>query len=242
MTNRYLKFLAAGSLCAVSLFSQPAGTITGLVVDEHGSPVSNSAVHVQLAGTSKSMLRGPVDLVYTDAQGRFTRQDLKFGTYEVDAMKDSDGYPDHGWLVYKDEGQPETVQLSPQNSSANITIHMSPKAGVIASVHVIDATTGRPITVTDPTSGKVLQTPGVTILREDSKDALGLPASFSRGSGVLKDILVPADVPVKIKVWADGYADWFYPGTNDPAQAQSIRVKSGQAITLDIQLHTVKAQ
>ena len=236
---RNARILLLPVLFASYASAQNNGTITGTVLDEAGRPLPDAHVHVELAGKPRQLF-GLYREVYTDSHGRFEDQQLEPGTYNVYAYKETDGYPDRSsWMMYKDGSKPETVTLSSNKTTADVTVHMGPKLGRVASVHVTDATTGRPVTVTDPTSGKALQAASVMLIRYDLKNSQGEPASLG---GSLANILLPIDIPVTFIVSAPGYADWYYPGTPDPAKAQPIRLKSGEEISIDVALQPLPAK
>jgi hypothetical protein len=222
------------------MLGQGDGTITGLVLDEHGDPLAGASVHIEPTGTGAPS--GYFDSAPTDAQGRFVERNLKWGSYDIFAAKEADGYPSHTWFIFKDDGQPVNAVLSEANRSAEVTIRLAPPAARLSSVHVSDAATGRPIMVTEPTTGKSLQIAGVNLIRNDIKTPTGLPAALSRGPGVLKNILVPADVPVIVQVYAEGYADWYYPGVPDESKAQPVRLKSGESLSFDVLLQALPGQ
>jgi len=243
MLKKDVRFLLLLALCS-TLSSSQYGTVTGVVLDDHGDPLAGAEVHAERNDEpGRRPVKSQFATVLTDSRGRFEYGRLQQGSYDVFAMKEKDGYPNVArFLFYRDGVQPVKATLTASRTLIDVVVTMGRKAGRIASVHVADASTGRPITVTEPTSGKLLQTPYVRFTRSDVNTPSGGPATFSAGSGVLSNLLVPADTPVTITVGATGYANWYYPGTQDPARAQPVRLKSGEDLSFNVLLQPLPEQ
>ena len=110
----------------------PIGSVTGVVVDENGRPMSDAIAYLERLG-AKSETRP----LHTGSDGRFFGSNLEWGTYFVFAEKRSSGYTtDH----YKSS----VLELSSKNPHAAVTVGLGARAGIIL-LSAIDAVSGQPV-------------------------------------------------------------------------------------------------
>ena len=113
------------------------------------------------------------------------------------------------------------VKVTTQSPMVEIGLQLRPPAGAL-NISVTDANSTCPIN------------PSFDIRRTDE------PKRSIGGSMPSKWVLVvPPDIKVSLRVGAAGYIDWYYPGGNNPKHATSIRLKSGEEITLNIKLESI---
>jgi hypothetical protein len=127
------------------------------------------------------------------------------------------------------------VTLSPDSPGADVNVVRKDKEGRIVKINVIDGTTGKRITRTDPGSGNSIDAYSVGIYRVDNP-------KFGLEGGLGSTIYVPADIPVIVKVWSQGYSTWYYGGAPDLEHAKPLLVQAGQDISLDVTLQPVPEQ
>jgi hypothetical protein len=200
----------AALICALA---QTDGTITGRVVDETGKPLAGAKVHV----AEKKPLYGSRVLQFheTDTDGKFVISHVAWGTYVVMAGKENAGYADTTGAFYSNLDVP-TVDVYPLSPTANVTVRLGPKAGVL---HVA---------VTDALTGKVVRNADITLRRADN------PRFFIKESADLKDILIPSITAVTIRIEAQGYEPW--PPSDGSKELGEIRLKSQEILNLEVKL------
>jgi hypothetical protein len=219
----------------VLAFSQGAvgGAISGVVTDGNGQPLVHCIVELR-AVVPAAHWHSPE--ARTDDAGYFAITNLAFGTYLVGTTSQvKDGYPNSLYALYSGSSRPR-VTLSPDASTANINIVRKDRAARITKVHVIDGASGKAITVTDPNSGNVLESASIEMTRAEN-------AKFGLQTGVGAPVLfVPAQIPVIIKVWAQGYSTWYYGGAADREHAKPLLAQAGDEITLDVVLYRLQQE
>src|SRR5579862_8750675 len=112
-------------------------------------------------------------------------------------IKQEDGYS----IENQQSGQ--LVNITANQPYANITIHMTPKGGVLLGA-VKDAVTGKPI-----------EHPNVQYIALDGEAAGG--GLGDRGNGQFR-VVVPAATDVVLIVQARGYKGWIYIDPNNPSR------------------------
>lgn len=202
--------MAAG----VPLHGQSFGTIRGTVVDENGFPLANARVHV--ADTKPLYGSRVVDYHTTSLNGKFEIGHLAWATYAVMAGKESVGYADTG-LAFQSNLDVPFVILSPATPSADVTVHLGPKAGVLDITSVIDVVSGKDIS----------RESGVTLRRVDH------PNFFMSTSVTVHPLFVPALTEVIMEIRAEGYKPW--PALDAPDRGR-LNLKPGQVVRMDIKL------
>jgi hypothetical protein len=108
------------------------GSLTGVVVDENGHPMSGAVAYVERVGARFGM-----QPQYTGSDGRFSESNLEWGTYFVDAEKPAAGYT-------TDHYHSSVLELSPENPNATVIVGLGIKAGVLL-LSATDAVSGQPV-------------------------------------------------------------------------------------------------
>lgn len=183
------------------------GTISGVVVDMEGDPVSQADVSVR----RRNSLTGPDIPAQADKQGRFTVTRLEAETYQISASKEEDGYPEASTATFY-AGTKAIIQqitLNENEVSSGNVIRVGPKALKLFG-RVVDAVTKRPVNGVR-----------ITMRRVDNPGAFfqtGVHGSFR--------ILVP-QVPITVEVSAPGY---------EKKDLGAMTPKAGQINRLDVML------
>jgi len=190
----------------------PTGAINGRVVNESGLPVRDAKVSVDSTepGISQSLVR----YVETDGSGFFKMDRLKFGTYRVYAMKESEGYANPYFSLYGN-GLKFEASLSAERPAADILVIIGPKAATISG-SISDAKTGQPMGA------------NIRIWRLDHESdfiAVSVPANY--------ELLVPPGADIGVEVSAPGYETWRYPA-DAQFSAKSLRIESGGKRHIDV--------
>jgi len=183
------------------------GTISGIVVDTEGNPVSQASVSAR----KRTSFTGPLIPAQADKQGRFTMTRLEADTYQIYASKEEDGYPRLNSTFYA--GTKSIIQqitLNENEVSSGNVIRVGPKA-LNLFCRVVDAVTKKPVNGVR-----------ITMRRVDNPAAFfqtGVHGSFR--------ILVP-QVPITVEVSAPGY---------EKEDLGAMTPKAGQINRLDVMLH-----
>lgn len=226
MNNRMgaiLLFLAA-ALCScarqatlrVVASDAGQGRVEGIVIYEDGRPTKGATVS---AFPLDGGFSGHVPSADTDDLGHFQINRLWLGHYSVHARKENEGYPDMDRGYYNDH-KVAPITLSFSHLSANLTIVLGPKAGILRGT-VADAVTGAPL---DP-----------CVDFHMASD----PNNFLSGTDLVNAqyrVLVPHDRDVIMKIWHEGYLPWYYPGVKNKSEALPLHLKSGEERTLHIRM------
>lgn len=123
-------------------------------------------------------------------------------------------------VISYSNGRFETITLTSAHSSAKVSIHLGPKAGVLEG-KVTDAVTGDPLR------------PCVEFRRAAN------PNNFMSGSGLVDQScrrFEPADTDVLMEFWPDGYEPWYFPCTHRKSERKGVRLKPGEHMSPDISL------
>src|ERR1051326_81303 len=211
---RLASILLLGISLAPSVSGQTTGTIKGNVVDENGKPLVGAKVHV--APTGPFYGSRIVDFHETDASGRFEVNRLPWATYAVMAGKEEAGYADTGGAFISNLDVPFII-LSPATPSAEVTVHLGPKARVLDIGSVVNAVTGEKLNLKS----------GVTLRRADH------PNFFMSTSVTVHPLFVPALTDVTMEIKAEGYKPWPAPDAPDRGR---LNLKPGQVLKMDVKL------
>jgi hypothetical protein len=196
------------------LVSAVTGRISGTVVDEYG----NRVPHVIVEAVPTNMELVPtMSKAITDANGWFVLR--------VDAGREPGGMR---WDVYPSQptsyvrwsldnartsdSYGQEVRLTPQVPDATVQLRLDRKVGLLKG-QVTDAVTGAPLR---PKFELSWASHPIAAMRESTLS--------------LYRISLPADIEITVQVTSPGYKPRSYPGT--------ISVRSGQEITLDIQMES----
>jgi len=214
-----MKVLLVSALIATSLFAYPQtqdspnGNIKGTVSDDTGTPVFDATVYavpqdLTLEGIAPRSVR-------TDRSGTFDfTGGLPWGNYKVYTEKDKDGYPNPLDSFYRDlETKPVEVQLSEGSSSAEVSLQMGERAGIITG-RVLDADTGAPLKVR------------LGVLYRDDKGG-GDHGVNSRAKDGEYRVLVPPGKDIIVMVHIE-------PGDRSLVPTPALRLESGQEVVMDI--------
>lgn len=206
--------LVAASLSAYSQTSDSTtGNITGRVTEQNGNPESGATVYAVPQDLTMDGMAPPSVRTATDGTFDFGAG-LAWGTYKLFARKDSDAYPNplDGFYADPQTDAPE-INLTERSSSANVTVTLGERAGVITG-RVLDSATGAPLKAR------------VAFEREDGA---GGHAVTSRARDGEYRMWVPPgkDVIVMVEVSA-GHS------TGASCPLPHLRVEPGQEIVMDI--------
>lgn len=188
------------------------GSVTGIVLDNQGSPVPGAKV---LALELRSSPHRLLKFHLADAGGRFSIQDLPWGTYSMWAGREEKGYPELPSPFYL-HGSLPTVTLRPTSPSTSVTIRLGPKAGAIEAVGLVDSKTGRQVT-------------GVITLQRGADRE-----SIMQASTTQKPILIPSETEVRVAVAASGYKGW--PASGGPNVAGTLQLRPEEGVELAVKL------
>jgi hypothetical protein len=116
------------------------GTISGIVVDTEGKPVSQATVEARILRS----FTGPSIPAQADKQGRFTMTRLEAETYQISASKEEDGYPESLSTFNVGTKRIQQITLKANEVSSGNVIRVGPKALKLFG-HVVDAVTKKPV-------------------------------------------------------------------------------------------------
>lgn len=197
--------------------SQPEGTISGTVLDEHGDPFKGVTVCTYMIGAPSGSKEARGDCpVITDQAGQFHIDHMAMGTFGVEAIKPEDGY-----IAFAGTSVKKMVTLTPSQLSATVALKLGPKPGVLLP-SVKDKLTGEPI-MSFQVSWEI-STPN---------------GSLSGGETIgqwIKRTIVPPEKLLRLTISAPGYKDWIYHDPSDPSRPALIRFQPGEAKELLVEL------
>jgi len=215
MQTMLLTLLLVASLPAYAQtadHSQPEGTISGTVLDEHGEPFKGVQVCNYMRVAPSPREASGDCAATTDAAGQFSIHHLAMGAISVEAIKLDDGYVAFAGTSVKDE-----VTLTPDQPSATVVLKLGPKpAMILASVK--DSSTGKPVPVFQVGWAISNVSGGQTI------------------SQVNERALVAPDKSLVITISANGYKTWTYHDPSDPSRPATIRFEPGEERKLLVEL------
>ena len=201
--------------------SQPEGTISGTVLDEHGQPFKGVQVCTYMpyapAGSRES--RGDCPAATTDEEGQFRIDHVAMGATGVEEIKPEDGY-----VAFGGTSVSEVVTLTPNQKSATVVLKLGPKAGMLLP-SVKDKFTGKPII--DFEVGWVIF------------DSDGPNSSYSGGQHIgqgIRRAIVPPEKNLVLTISARGYKKWLYHDPSDPSRHAFVRLQSGEEKELLVEL------
>ncbi len=196
------------------------GSIQGMVLDRSGHAIGRASVtwrDVSLQEKEVEVMAGAVPTVIADSTGAFTIPGLELGhRYKVYASKENENYPDMTMGLYNPKDDAVIAEAGAAGES-NVAVQLGPKAARL-KWSVTDAITGTGVS------------PVLVVQRVDSGG--GLEGRFPGVS----ELLIPADVEIRIEVSADGYDIWYYPGSTAKSAAVPLQMKAGEVRTINVQL------
>jgi hypothetical protein len=200
-------------LWAASACSQTEGTIKGVVFDENGKPLPGASVYVQK--TDEMAVHFVPRPVQTNDEGRFLIEHVSWGSYIVIAGKEEAGYPST-WARFYSNGVVPKVTVESSSATADATVLLGPKVGILRLASVTDALTGKDISVF-----------GVITLERANTANSFLTTSTSKAR-----LFVPARTDVTIHVTAPGYRPW--PDQTD--KEQIVHLQPGEVFDLHVKV------
>ncbi len=206
--------LSATSLCS----AQSAASIHVTVLDADEKPVTSAVVQADVDADEDGKLWDMAPMCSTGEDGSCALDVWRPGQWVVSVSKYQDGYPGPDQFYLGRNFKQTIIKTTEKSASENVVVHIGPKQGFLTLI-VTDAVTGKEITsarfkfhwVSDPTN--------------------------STESGNDPDIatLAPANVPVTMVATSQGYEDWTYTSSTDPAD-HVLLLQSGERRTLYIRL------
>jgi hypothetical protein len=167
---------------------EPGGVLNVKVIDKEGNPVQAAMVKLDPAHRGVSYVSPTCK---TDATGTCTRYKLPFGSYLVEAMKPSDGYPDLSFEFYSHETKRIQVALSRVKPQASVVFRLGAPMAKLK------------LSIIDDGTGALVDNPTITLRAGNN------PHDWvSIGKTPDSIVLVPPDKDVKLEITADGYQPW----------------------------------
>lgn len=200
-----------------TVYSPPAGSVNGTVTNEEGKIVVGATV---VAEPADRPIQGVAPTGMTQATGHFAIHNLRWGVYAMSASKVDEGYPEMIGAFFAGNRVIQKVNLEPENPTATVTIRLGPKAGKLIG------------TVKDDRTSAPLNTCA------DFRWAAN-PGNYIYGTGLINahySMLIPSNMGILWKVWADGHKPWYYPGTTDQSKAAVVRLRPGEVRSIAIRL------
>lgn len=218
VSNRSYKLLPFVLAClAVPLFAQRnTGAITGIVIDENGKPISGAEIDADeiVQGPGSKLIR----LALSDSSGLFRFEPVKFGSYKLFGLKPESWYPDTKFELYVGQYHPVVVTLSTTQPSANTTLQLGPKSGIVR-LTILDQRELRPVTNS------------VVEIRRVGSDVWISTSLSEEGT-----ILVPPDTPVQLTVRAAGFTPQKRGDPNEPQSGPPVSLHSGEELKINMYL------
>jgi len=198
--------------------SQPEGTISGTVLDEHGDPFKGVTVCTYMIGAPSGSKEGRGDCpVTTDQAGQFRIDHVAMGTFGVEAIKPEDGY-----IAFAGTSAKKMVTLKPSQLSATAALKLGPKPGVLLFSSVKDKLTGEPIM-------------SFQVSWEISEPNGSISGGETIGQGI-KRTIVPPEKYFRLTISAPAYKKWIYHDPSDPSRPALIRFQPGEEKELFVEL------
>jgi hypothetical protein len=200
--------------------SQPEGTISGSVLDEHGQPFKGVTVCTYMIGARSGSKEARGDCpVTTDEAGQFRLDHMAMGTFGVEAIKPEDGY-----IAFAGTSVKKMVTLTPSQSAATVALKPGPKPGVVLP-SVKDKLTGQSI-ISFQLSWELV-------------DANNPNRHSSGGQDItqgIKRAIVPPEKYLLLTISVPGYKKWIYHDPSDPSRPALIRFRPDEEKELLVEL------
>lgn len=207
----WLRILLAFVVSAATATSaQRMGRITGTVLDEQGRVVEDSTVCLTFTTGNGS---ATINCKFSISHGRFEIPQVGFGTYEVFAINEAEGYS------IQNQSPGQSVTVSSANTSPDVTVRLHSGGPVLSG------------TVRDKATGKPVKGIWVRYIDVDGKASGGSPSPTDGEFHVA----LPTNDDLVIIVSAKGYRGWVYTSALD-ADRPILRLAAGERKHLDIQL------
>jgi Carboxypeptidase regulatory-like domain len=185
---------------------QLTGSLQGVVVDSSGKAVSNAIVH---ALPEQNMLRQI--RTTADEQGRFVFKALPPGMVDVDAFKETDGFPYNFFAFFNQNGRAVTkVEVKASGTTPDVVINLGSKAAHL-SINLIDE------------AGIPIKKPmALSFTRDD------MPGDYKSSVAAPYSMLVPC-VPFSFSVDVEGYRLWH---------SEVIALRPDETLDVEVKLQT----
>ena len=206
-------FFSVFMLCVGAVGSpaqQNTGVILGSVIDEHGTPVAGAEVDADTVGpdSRSKALR----LALTDSRGAFRFDPVRFGTYNLYALKPDAGYPDTKFELYASQHHDVRVTVFAAAPQAEVRILVGPKSGILK------------LAVLDKATRQQILNPTIILRQVDT--GVWISTTYAGDS----NILLPPLIPIQVTVQASGYRDWSRGDPKRPDSGSPFRIGSGEEL------------
>jgi hypothetical protein len=198
------------------------GKIEGIVLEENGAPLKDAWVFI-------CTIANP-PYAQTGEDGRFVLDHVPASDdHAVCAYKESEGYPYNLFSFY--------------NMPRERMPHVAVRAGQVATGVVVQLgakAAKLKFNISDENGAAVAASltfsrPDLDLARPEIKDYGAFNSSVPLGG----EIMVPP-VPFRLTVHADGFAPWHYGGADWLLDSGLIKLRSGETMTLNVQLRHLK--
>jgi hypothetical protein len=210
MTIRVLFLTLFYALLVPLSIAQTTGRITGTVIGGGGETLDQMRICTSVTSGNSTGIS-----CYTpvDAEGHFEIAGLKFGTYEIFAINEDEGYS------IENQRPGLKVTVAPENAWQNVTIRQHPRGGILTG------------SVRDKVTGKAVEDAWVNYTMLDDGNGGGT----RRVSNGQFSIAVPAESRLLVYVYARGYRGWIYTDASQPF----VTFASGERRVLDVELEAL---
>jgi hypothetical protein len=206
----------AGNLPQIANAS--AARVEGVVVDSDNKAVKDASVYATSSGPKPARPH----TVLTNADGEFVLDNMPPGKIAIRAYKEGDKYPQISFKFDEPDAAASTpeIELKAGDVFKGVVIHLDRKAGSL-QLRVLDAGTS-----------ELIRWITFQMCRGDHPGDQGYCISGSaRGD---YQLLVPAAVPISIKVSAPNHNEWVY--QDQATKSPFIALAGGEERTLTINL------
>jgi protocatechuate 3,4-dioxygenase beta subunit len=188
------------------------GCITGVAIDENYSPVTQATISPRFMSAGYG---GGLTPVKTDANGKFTFDNLRPGDYTLWPEKQSDGFSGN-WSGWRGQVELQKVTVTPEGACEDVTVNMGAR-GAVMKVRAMDSATHEYLTNMQ------------VILR----NALGKPEDPPQTASIFgapREFLVPSRAVFTLQVFAPGYknSEPIQVGPLSPGEKQDMTVPVGR--------------
>lgn len=212
MTLRILFLTFSCALFVPLSIAQTAGSITGTVIGEGGGTVDKMKICRAVTSGSSTEISCALPV---DAQGHFEIADLKFGTFEIFAINEDEGYS------IENQRPGLKVTITPENARQNVTIRLRSRGGFLTG------------SVRDKVTGRAVEDAWINYTIIDDGNGGG----SKRVSAGQFSIVVPTESRLLVYVSARGYRGWVYMDASQPI----VKLASGERRVLDVDLEALKS-
>ncbi len=199
------------------------GAIEGRVLDQEGKALSGAIVEID--PVDEPVVANSLPRTTTDEQGRFFLDGIPTGTHLVYASKEEEGYPPAymAFFVGDKESIPK-VTVHNKEVAEGVEVRLGPKASRVVG-QVKDAETGRPVEGAE-----------IIFYRENNPESY---FSFGLNEEGKFQQLIPS-APLRMKVSAPGYEDWYYGKGGLKEQSEVIQMAPNTTKEFTIYLRSSK--